>query len=147
MPKNSTIGGLGEIAFRVNDLKTMTRFYEEVIGLEVMSRNEHMSFFKIAEGYAGHTQILALFDRQRSRSVSGQPIKKPYVAPSSAESTVDHIAFSIDRKDFNNEQQRLQGLGLQVDVTYHDWVQWRSLFIEDPEGNTVEFVCFDPQEA
>ena len=59
---NKRIGGLGEVAFRVNDLKRMSDFYESVIGLEVMSRNERMTFFRIAEGFAGHTQILALFD-------------------------------------------------------------------------------------
>jgi hypothetical protein len=25
-----------------------------------------------------------------------------------------------------------------------DYFQWRSLFVEDPEGNRVEFVSYDP---
>ena len=54
---------LGEIAFRVANLEKMQQFYEEVIRLELMKRFPHAAFFKIAEGLAGHTQILALFDR------------------------------------------------------------------------------------
>jgi hypothetical protein len=38
----------------------------------------------------------------------------------------------------------LEELGLKVDTTTHAWVQWRSLYVNDPEGNRVEFVCFDP---
>ena len=26
-------------------------------------------------------------------------------------------------------------------------MHWRSLFVEDPEGNPVEFVCYDPDVA
>jgi len=58
------IKALGEIALRVNDLERMQEFYEQVIGLELLRRFPKMVFFKIAEGYAGHTQILALFDRK-----------------------------------------------------------------------------------
>ena len=56
------VKGLGEVSIRVKDLDAMQKFYEEVIGLEVLRRDESFIFFKIAEGYAGHTQNLALFD-------------------------------------------------------------------------------------
>ncbi len=145
MSINQNIGGLAEIALRVNDLKAMSHFYEYVVGLEVMSRDERMTFFKIAEGFAGHTQILALFDRSQGRLPTGQTTEKPYVAPASDHSTVDHIAFSIAKENFVSEKERLQTLGMDVVVSFHEWVQWRSLYIFDPEGNSVEFVCYDPQ--
>ena len=34
-------------------------------------------------------------------------------------------------------------LGLQVSTAEHAWTQWRSLYVQDPEGNTVELVCYD----
>ncbi len=40
----------------------MHKFYEEVVGLEVLRRDESFVFFKVAQGYGGHTQNLALFD-------------------------------------------------------------------------------------
>ena len=64
--RRTSVRGLGEIAFRVNNLDAMQRFYEEVIGLPLMARDSSWAFFKIAESYGGHTQVLALFDRSES---------------------------------------------------------------------------------
>jgi len=60
------IKALGEIALRVTDLDSMQRFHEDIVGLELMRRSENAVFFKIADGYGGHTQVLALFDRSSS---------------------------------------------------------------------------------
>lgn len=128
------IQGLGEIAFRVDDLETMQDFYKEVMGLELVQSFQNSAFFKIAEGVEGHTQILALFDRHDSTDYQGLDTTK---------TTVDHIAFSISLKDFKNEKNRLEGFGLQVDESTHAWVKWRSLYVTDPEGNRIEFVCYD----
>ena len=126
---------LGEIALRVDDLDTMQRFYQDVIGLELMQRFPASAFFKVADGFAGHTQIVALFDRRGQASYQGL---------SAAQSTVDHIAFAITLDDFEAEKQRLEVAGMTVSVTQHAWVHWRSLYVIDPEGNEVEFVCYDP---
>lgn len=56
------VKGLGEVSIRVRDLDAMHKFYEEVVGLEAPRRDESFVFFKVAEGYGGHTQNLALFD-------------------------------------------------------------------------------------
>ena len=84
------IKGLGEIALRVHDLDAMQRFYEQFIGLEVLRRFDNAVFFKLADGFGGHTQVLALFDR------SAQP---GYSGLNAATTTVDHIAFEIERVD------------------------------------------------
>ena len=60
---------LGEIALRVNDLDAMQKFYEETIGLALLKRFPKAAFLRIAEGLAGHTQILALFDRQIQQAI------------------------------------------------------------------------------
>src|SRR5690349_20076984 len=117
------IKALGEIALRVEDLDKMQQFYEEVIGLELMRRFEKSAFFRIAPGYDGHTQILALFDR------ADQPA---YAPPDTVHSTVDHIAFSIALDDYESELNRLRRLGLEVRTAEHSWVHWRSLYVTDP---------------
>ena len=132
--KHTTVRGLGEIALRVNNLDAMQKFYEEVIGLPLMTRFPNAAFFKIADGYGGHTQVLALFDR------SGNPGSRGIDA---ATSTIDHIAFEIPLSDFENELKRLRALGLEVETAKHAWVHWRSLYVTDPEGNQVELVCYD----
>jgi catechol-2,3-dioxygenase len=129
------IKGLGEIALRVHDLDAMQRFYEQVIGLKVLRRFDQAVFFKLAGGFGGHTQVLALFDRSAQLGYSGL---------NAATTTVDHIAFEIERADFDAELKRLQDLGLAVETGEHAWVHWRSLYVDDPEGNTVELVCYDP---
>ena len=135
--KNGTrtaVRGLGEIAFRVNNLDAMQRFYEQVIGLPLMIRVPDCAFFKIADGYGGHIQVLALFDRSQ---------KPGYRGTDAATSTIDHIAFEISPADFADEKKRLEALGLQVETAEHAWVHWRSLYVIDPEGNQVELVCYD----
>ena len=150
------IGGLAEIALRVNDLAAMIQFYHDVIGLELMRETEAMAFFKIAEGFKEHTTILALFDRKPKSSLpdslaspsSSDSSKKPnsYTPPNASATSVDHLAFSIAKEDFDSEFDRLKLLGHELSTAYHEWVQWRSLYLHDPEGNLVELVCFDPDE-
>ena len=131
---DTKIKSLGEIALRVTDLDRMQAFYENVVGLALLRRFPNAAFFNIAEGYQGHTQILALFDRA---GVAG------YQGLSAAQPTVDHLAFTIGLEDFQPELERLNGLGLAVRTSEHAWVQWRSRYFDDPDGNLVEFVCFD----
>lgn len=125
------IKGLGEVSIRVNDLAATCAFYEDVVGLKVLRREESYVFFEIAEGYGGHSQNLALFD-------AGETL-------SSNQSTLHHIALNIDLEDYGSELTRLQGLGLDVRSTEHPWLQVRSLYFHDPEGNTLELVCYDEQ--
>jgi catechol-2,3-dioxygenase len=132
--KRTPVRGLGEIALCVNNLDAMQKFYEEVIGLPLMARDSNCVFFKIAEGYGGHTQVLALFDRSQNTSYRGTD---------AATTTIDHIAFEIALADFADELKRLRGLGLKVETAEHAWMHWRSLYVNDPEGNQVELVCYD----
>ena len=134
MPGSPAIKGLGEIAFRVEDLAGMTTFYEQVVGLEVMMQDARVAFFRIANGFGGHTQVLALFDRKGGADYRGL---------SREQTTVDHIALEIALEDFAPEKTRLESLGVKIETAEHAWVHWRSLYFRDPEGNLVEFVCYD----
>ena len=126
----TAIKALGEVALRVNDLAAMKQFYQDVIGLEVLREFPNSVFFKVTEGFGGHTQVFVLFD-------SSVPV-------TSDRTTLDHIAFAIALNDYDSELNRLRTLGLTVETTTHEWVQWRSMYVHDPEGNEVELVCHDP---
>jgi len=108
------IKGLGEVSIRVRDLDPMHKFYEEVVGLEVLRRDESFVFFKVAEGYGGHTQNLALFDSSNGGFLEA---KSEQLSP--AETTLHHIALNISLEDFESEKIRLEGLGLMVNATVH----------------------------
>ena len=109
----------------------MREFYERVVGLELMRQFPGIAFFRLGEGYGGHTTILALFDRD--------------TAVGRERTTLDHFAFTIDIEDYETERKRLETAGLEVRSVVFEWVGWRSLFFRDPEGNQVEFVCRDPK--
>jgi catechol-2,3-dioxygenase len=132
------IKGLGEVSIRVKNLDTMHRFYEEVVGLDVLRREESFVFFKIAEGYGGHSQVLALFDATDLYLLEA---KSPELNPE--ETTLHHIALNISLEDYESEKRRLEGLGLKVRAIEHAWLHVRSLYYADPEGNMLEFVCYD----
>jgi catechol-2,3-dioxygenase len=123
------IKGLGEVSIQVRDLDVMRKFYEEVVGLKVIRQEDEYVFFKIAEGYGGHSQNLALFEA--SNTLNPQ------------ESTLHHIALNIALEDFETEKMRLEGLGLKIHATVHEWLHVRSLYFYDPEGNHLEFVAYD----
>ena len=129
MESRSAVKALGEVALRVNNFQVMKRFYQDVLGFEVLGEFASAALLKIATGYGGHTQVLGLFDR----SVRVGP----------QHTTVDHIAFSIALDDFESEKRRLESMGLEVAVETHPWVRWRSLYFHDPEGNQLELVCYD----
>ena len=125
------VKGLGEVSICVRDLDTMHRFYEDVLGLKVLRRDEdeRFVFFKVADGYGGHTQNLALFE-------TASPLNPQ-------ESPLHHIALNIALEDFETEKMRLASLGLTVNATVHEWLHVRSLYFYDPEGNHLEFVAYD----
>jgi len=111
------VKGLGEVSIRVRDLDAMHKFYEEVVGLEVLRRDESFVFFKIAEGYGGHTQNLALFDASNTMFLDNKAVQL-----NSQESTLHHIALNVALEDFESEKKRLEGLGLKVNATTHEWL-------------------------
>lgn len=137
----TAIRGLGEVAFRTENIQAMIEFYGTTLGLHRTDEppadpvDETSAFFRVADGVGGHTQVLVLFDRS-----SGEG----YVPPDVDRTTVDHITFGIDASDFDAEAERLESLGYDLRYAYHDWVQWRSVYLDDPDGNDVELVCFDP---
>ena len=134
------IKALGEVVLRVRDMDSMQEFYEKVVGLELLARYESvMAFFRIAPDYEGHTQTLALFDQFGN---ADHP-SLHYTGVDSEKSPLHHMAFTISLSDYKVEKERLQNLGLDVETVEHTWQHYRSLYITDPEGNVVEFVCYD----
>lgn len=136
---NPRIRALGETVLRVKNLEAVKRFYTEVVGLDVLQEFNGITFLKVANGFAGHTQIIGLF--HESLPV---PFPKDRREPVGLEQTsLHHFALEMDKRDFEPELERLRSLGVEVTTFEHRWCRWRSIYIRDPEGNILELVCYD----
>ena|SRR3990172_955223 len=88
---NRPVQGLAEISLRVHDLDAMRRFYEEVIGLEVLREVDESEgkcvFYTIGAG----NENVALF--QETMIGWSMRTKSPRIDPK--QTTLHHIAFNI----------------------------------------------------
>jgi len=135
--------GLGKIETtraqrRTSRWKLSTPFVVHNNRRKALARDESFVFFKIAEGYGSHTQNLALFEASNTMFLDNKAVQL-----NSQETTLHHIALNVALEDFESEKKRLEGLGLKVDATVHEWLHVRSLYFPDPEGNLLEFACYD----
>jgi len=130
---------IAEIGLRVTDLPRAVAFYQEVLGLEIVRAYPTIVFLKAGEldsplGRGGHPQLLVLFDRKVKLDI--------------ALTTVDHLAFEISLEQSPTERERLQQMGLELTERIwqgeYAWLRARSLFFDDPDGNTIEFIAHDP---
>ncbi len=134
---------LGEIAIRCADMPAMVDFYENTIGLERLSgdHNSGIVFFRIAEGFGGHTSVLALFRHDTvQRDVHARAPEPPETGQ---RSSLHHIALSLPFSEQQAVIDWYEHLGQPYRIEIFDWIGWRGIFTQDPEGNTVELVAYD----
>ena len=79
--KRTVVRGLGEIALRVNNLGASGSL-RGGHRLAADDRVTNCAFFKIADGYGGHTQVLALSDRSESPGYRGTERQLPQLTTS-----------------------------------------------------------------
>jgi len=138
-----SVKALGEIAIRCGDLRGMSKFYQDIIGLEHLSGNdkEGIIFFKIAPGYDGHTSVLALF-----RPDAGRPELHPITEEqpiTGARSSQHHLALSLSYSEQEAVIRWYKQKNIAYSVQVFAWIGWSGIFTKDPEGNTVELVSYD----
>jgi catechol 2,3-dioxygenase-like lactoylglutathione lyase family enzyme len=131
---------LGEVVIRTPNMQQMVAFYRDVVELEPFKVQGTMQFFKVSAGFGGQAQAIGLFEPGEVSDVDdtafdGHDVRK---------TPVHHFAFIIDRKDYAHEFKRISALGHQLRTMEHSLTQSRSFYLYDPDGNTVEFVCYDP---
>jgi len=55
---------------------------------------------------------------------------------------IDHFAFRVDKKTFENAPEYLKSQGVKVGEEVDQGI-CRSLYIKDPDGNTIELACYE----
>lgn len=137
---NNKVKGLGEIILRVKDMELMKKFYNQTIGLELINESENYAFFKIAVGYGGHNQTLALFAKSNLNAFN-----EKFKDIKTVSSTLHHFALEIDKKDYEYILNFFKKNNIEYVTEVFEWIKWKSIFIKDPESNIVEFVCYDSE--
>jgi hypothetical protein len=131
--------GSGQIAMRCNALAPMIAFHPEIIGLTRISGNADTGIVvvRIANGFAGHTSVLALFENTRGPR-PGLQAKARDAPATGAASPLHHIALDLPFED------RDEANGIPDRVAHFGWLGWRGIFAQDPEGTTVDLVSRHP---
>jgi catechol 2,3-dioxygenase-like lactoylglutathione lyase family enzyme len=127
---------LGEIAIRTRDIAAMTAFYRDVLGLGLLSSRDQgrIVFFRLADGFAGHTAVLALFQETEEVVAGGAATPR---------SSLHHLALTLPRAEQEAAQAWFARQGIPCRIETFPWIGWRGLFVTDPDGNTVELVAYD----
>ena len=86
--------------------------------------------------------MLALFDQNMTVRPSGR--ERPETG---AGSSLHHIALSLGWDEQANAIAWYDRIGQPYRIEDFDWIGWRGVFTEDPEGNTVELVAARPERA
>ena len=137
---NQSITGVAEIALRVHDLDLMRRFYEQVIGLDVLREINDSNGTIIFYAVGTENDHLALFEEKLMDWYTRD--KSPQIEPKLT--TLSHFALSIALEDFESEKNRIEQLGIEiVHSNTSSWLHCRMFYFFDPEGNLIEFNSHD----
>ena len=137
---NQSVTGIAEISLRVHDLDLMRRFYEQVIGLQVLRENQVSSGKAIFYAVGAGDENLALFEETLIDWYTRD--KSPQIDPKLT--TLSHFALSIALDDFESEKKRIEQLGIEiVHSSTSSWMHCRMFYFFDPEGNLIEFKSHD----
>ncbi len=126
------VAGIDHIVLRTTKLNEMLKFYCEVLGCKV----ERETSYEI-----GITQLRAgsaLIDLVRVDSKIGKLGGGP---PSKTENNVDHFCLQLKKISEEEIKSHLESHGISVgdfSDRYGAQGTGRSVYIKDPEGNTVE---------
>jgi glyoxylase I family protein len=123
--------GIDHVVFRVRDLARMEAFYREALGCEVEKRQDHLGLVHIRVGRA-------LVDLV---SVDGSIGRMGGAAPGQEGHNVAHLCLRVEPFDAEALQTRMKALGVPCSApssNYGAEGEGMSLYLTDPEGNTVE---------
>lgn len=139
-PAPFKVAALGEIAIRCADIEVMTAFYRDTLGLTPLEGGgaEGIIFFVLGPGYQGHRTVLALFRHDAGRVELHRRAGLPIAG---GRSSLHHLALTVSAEDQKAAIDWYDRLGLTYKIQDFDWIGWRGVFTEDPEGNTVELVA------
>jgi catechol 2,3-dioxygenase-like lactoylglutathione lyase family enzyme len=124
--------GLAEVVLMVQDMAAALHFYQEVLGMEVISppQMQGPKFLRVGPARGGVPAQIVLVPR---------PADAPALPADRRQRSVHHIGFEIGPGDLAAERTRLEGLGYVVRTGTHPF---DAIYVDDPDGNEVELVAW-----
>ena len=127
------IVGISEIVLWASDKERSLQFYRDLLGLEVISPPTLPNvFLKVGEGKAGIPQMVVLVPK--TEEVKAKP----------SGFQLQHMAFELPESDFDTLHAALVVAGYAPRGGKHPLLASRTMYIDDPDGNEVEFICRAP---
>jgi catechol-2,3-dioxygenase len=127
--------GISEIVLWTKDKEQSLHFYRDLLGLEVISPPTLPNvFLKAGEGNTGIPQMIVLVPK--TDAVKAQP----------SGYQLHHMAFELPEQSFDAQHEALVAAGYQPRGGKHPVLASRTMYVDDPDGNEVEFICRAPAE-
>jgi catechol-2,3-dioxygenase len=127
--------GIAEIVLWTADQPRALQFYRDLLGLEVISPASLANvFLKVGEGNAGIPQMIVL-------------VPKPEEIKARASGyQLHHLALELPEDQFEALHGTLATAGYAPRGGKHPVLASRTMYVDDPDGNEVEFICRAPAE-
>ena len=125
------IRDIDHVVLRVSDLEPMLRFYCDVLGCTVERRKDDIGLVQLRAGRS----LVDLVP------VDGELGRAGGAAPGSEGRNMDHLCFRLEAFDEASLVEYLDGHGVEpgrVSSRYGAEGTGPSMYVQDPEGNTVE---------
>ncbi len=127
--------GIAEIVLWTVDQPRALVFYRDLLGLEVISRAGMANvFLKVGEGNAGIPQMIVLVPKPAE--IASQPPGYQ----------LHHLALELPDAEFDQQHDTLVAAGYAPRGGKHPVLASRTMYVNDPDGNEVEFICRAPAE-
>src|SRR5437588_6074199 len=128
--------GISEIVLWTADKERALQFYRDLLGLEVISPPSLPNvFLKAGEGNAGIPQMIVLVPK--SEEVKSRP----------SGYQLHHMALELPEGAFVAQHEALLAAGYTPRPGRHPVLASRTMNVDDPDGNEVEFICQAPAEG
>ena len=130
MTTSSYIVGISEIVLWTANLERALGFYRDLLGFQVISPPEVPTvFLKVGDGKTTIPQMIVLVPK--SDEINDKPFGYQ----------LHHLALEIPTHQFDAQHQVLVVAGYQPRGGQHPVVASRTMYVDDPDGNEVEFIC------
>ena len=125
------VEGLAEVVVNVRDVGRSLTFYRDLLGLEPLSPpGAPGPVFLRAGAATGELPALVVL-------VPLPPEAAPFAPPRA----LHHLALAVGPDAFDGARAVLEAAGLTIRTGQHPILPSRTMYVDDPDGNEVEFIA------